>query len=272
VVAAVVLGVIAAYAVWHGNNPRQALSLSERLREVFSDPEWYVGFPIVGLGLHSGFLGLVWAFPYSLGIVAIGALAGARIFRRLLVSSAGPQIEKRVFARSAVTLVALLVLVNLPLITTEVGYSPRTFTPTWLVLAGTLPIAASRVPWRRVQLLGATAGTLATFAVLSLALSVSVRVRTVAFDQAAARWIADRTNDGEVVAICDVERTVVQPAPSGSFHLHALHHPSQEWIQYYTGRVVRVRRSGEELWGTRCPDVRGAVIVVAFPELVREVG
>jgi hypothetical protein len=272
VVAAVVLAVIAAYAVWHGNNPRQALTLSERVREVFSDPEWYVGFPIVGLGLHSGSLGFMWAFPYSLGIVAIGALAGARIFRRLLASSAAPPMETRITARSVLTVVALLVLVNLPLITTDVGYSPRTFTPTWLVLAGTLAIAASRFAWRRVQLLGAMAGTFAAFAVLSLALSVSVRVRTVAFDEAAARWIADRTDDGDVVAVCDVERTVVEPAPSGSFHLHALHHPSKEWIQYYTGRVVKVRRSGEELWGTRCPDVRGADIVVTFPELVREVG
>jgi hypothetical protein len=272
VVAAVVLAVITAYAVWHGNNPRQALTLSERFREVFADPEWYVGFPIVGLGLHSGFLGFMWAFPHSLGIVAIGALAGARIIRTLVASSAAPSTEKRLAARSVLTVVALLVLVNLPLITTDVGYSPRTFTPTWLVLAGTLAIAASRVPWRRIRLLGATAGTFAAFAVLSLALSVSVRVRTVAFDEAAARWIADRTDDGDIVAVCDVERTVVAPAPSGSFHLHALHHPSKEWIQYDTGRVVTVRRSGEELWGTRCPDVRGADVIVTFPELVREVG
>jgi hypothetical protein len=272
VVAAVVLAVIAAYAVWHGNNPRQALTLSERFREVFSDPEWYVGFPVVGLGLHSGFLGFVWAFPYSVGIVAIGALAGARIFRKLLASHRAPPIEKRIAVRSASTAAALLGLVNLPLITTEVGYSPRTFTPTWLVLAGTLAIAASRVPWRRIQLLGTMAGSFAAFAVLSLALSVSVRVATVAFDRAAARWIAERTDDGDVVAVCDVERTVVEPAPSGSFHLHALHHPSQEWIEYYTGRVAKVRRSGEALWGARCPDVRGADIVVTFPELVREVG
>jgi hypothetical protein len=272
VVAAVVLAVLAAYAVWHGNNPRQAMSLSERFREVFSDPEWYVGFPIVGLGLQSGFLGFVWAFPYSLGIVAIGALGGAAILRKLLTWHTAPPVERRIAVRSASTVAVLIVLVNLPLITTEVGYSPRTFTPTWLVLAGTLAIAASRVSWRRVQLLGAIAGTFAAFAVLSLALSVSVRVNTVAFDRAAARWIAERTDDGDVVAVCDVERTVVEPAPSGSFHLHALHHPSQEWIEYYTGRVAKVRRGGEALWGARCPDVRGADIVVSFPELIREVG
>jgi hypothetical protein len=272
VAAAVVLAVIAAYAVWHGNNPRQALSLSERFREVYSDPEWYVGFPIVGLGLHSGFLGFVWAFPYSLGIVAIGAFAGARILPDLLAAHSAPSVDKTTAVRSASIVGALILLVNVPLITTEVGYSPRTFTPTWLVLAGTLAIAASRVPWRRVQLLGAMAGIFAAFAVLSLALSVSVRVTTVAFDRATARWIAERTEVGDVVAVCDVERTVVEPAPSGSFHLHALHHPSQEWIEYYTGRRARVRRSGEALWGSRCPDVRGADIVVTFPELIREVG
>jgi hypothetical protein len=271
VTASVVLVVLAAYAVWSGTNPRQAMSLSERFREVFSDPEWYVGFPIVGLGLHSGFLGFVWAFPYSIGIVAIGALGGARLFRWLLPPHTAPPAERNSLVRSAGGVIALILLVNLPLMMTAVGYSARTFTPTWLVLAGTLAIAASRISWKRVQVLGVAAGTFAAFAMLSLALSVWVRVGTVAFDQAAARWIAERTVDGDVVAVCDVGRTVVEPAPSGSLHLHALHHPLT-WIQYETGRVVSVRRSGEALWGSRCPDLRGADLVVSFPDLVRQVG
>jgi hypothetical protein len=271
VAAAVVLAVLAAYAIWPGANPRQAMSLAERFREVFNDPEWYVVFPVVGLGLHSGFLGFVWAFPYSVGIVVIGALGGVVLAHRLLASHTAPPVDRRRAARSVSAVAALIFLVNLPLITTEVGYSARTFTPTWLVLAGTLPIAASRVPWRRVWLLGVAAGTFAAFAVLSLVLSVSVRVSTAAFDRAAARWIAERTDDGDVVAVCDVKRTVVEPAPSGSFHLHAMHHPSQEWIEYYTGRVAKIRRSGEALWGSRCPDLHGADLAVSFPELIREV-
>jgi hypothetical protein len=271
VCAAIVLTVLAAYAVWPGANPRQAMSLGERLGEVFDDPEWYVVFPIVGLGLHSGFFGFVWALPYSLCIVVIGALGGAVLFRRLTPWQNGPPVEGRSAARSISAVAALIFLVNLPLFTTEVGYSARTFTPTWLVLVGALSLAAARVRWRRVRVLGVAVGTFVAFAVLSLALSVSVRVRTVAFDRAAAEWIAERTDDGDVVAVCDVGRTVVEPAPSGSFHLHALHHPSQEWVDYFTGRVARIRRSGEALWGSRCPRLRGADLIVTFPELIREV-
>jgi hypothetical protein len=271
VCAAMVLAVLMAYAGWPGDNPRQAMSLGERLREVFDDPEWYVVFPIVGLGLHSGLLGLVWALPYSLGIVVIGALGGAVLLRRLTPWETAPPFDRRSAARGISAVAALIFLVNLPLITTDVGYSARTFTPTWLVLAGTLAIAASRVRWRRVRVLGVAVGTFGAFAVLSLALSVSVRVSTVAFDRAAAEWIAERTDDGDVVAVCDVGRTVVEPAPSGSFHLHALHHPSQEWVDYVTGRMARIRRSGEALWGSRCPVLRGADLIVSFPELLREV-
>jgi hypothetical protein len=246
------------------------MSLGERLGEVFDDPEWYVVFPIVGLGLHSGLFGFVWALPYSLGVVVIGALGGALILRGLTPWQTAPPVDRRSATRGISAVAALIFLVNLPLITTDVGYSARTFTPTWLVLVGTLAIAASHVRWRRVRVLGVAVGTFAALAALSLALSVSVRVSTVAFDRATAEWIAERTDDGDVVAVCDVGRTVVEPAPSGSFHLHALHHPSQEWVDYITGRMVRVRRSGEALWGSRCPLLRGADLVVTFRELMRE--
>jgi hypothetical protein len=39
-------------------------------------------------------------------------------------------------------------------------------------------------------------------------------VRTAQFDRAAAWWISDRVNNGAVVAVCDVARTVVDPAHS----------------------------------------------------------
>ncbi len=163
-----------------------------------------------------------------------------------------------------------MLLVNLPLIVTEVGYSARTFTPTWLVLSATAAIGGAHVRWERARLLGALAGTAAAFAVLSLALSASVRVRTAEFDKAAAQWIADRVPNGAVVAVCDVTRTVVTPAPLGAFHLHEFVTEWPTWIQYYTGRRVEIRRSGLPYWGSRCPDLNGADLVIEFPRLVRE--
>jgi len=105
---------------------------------------------------------------------------------------------------------------------------------------------------------------------LSLALSVFVRVRTATFNHAAAQWIAARTQDGSIVAVCDVDRTVVNPAPLGSFHLHEFHGAWSSWIQYHTGRRVEIRRSGLRYWGSRCPDLRGASLVISFPRLVSE--
>jgi hypothetical protein len=268
----VAFAVLAAYATWPGENPRHAVPLSERVAQVFSDPEWFVVFPIVGLGLHSGFFGFVWGLPYSIGVLSVGILGGAALFRGLLPERTGSPDRWTGFGRAAIGIGGLVLLVNVPLITTEVGYSPRTFTPTWLVLSGASAFLLARIRWDRPWVLGAMAGTFAAFAALSLALSVSVRVRTAAFDRAAAEWIAARTEEGDVVAVCDVERTVVEPAPSGSFHLHALHPGSAHWVEYHTGRVVDLRRRGERYWGSRCPDLRRADLVIDFPDLVRVVG
>lgn len=271
-VAAVTAGIVlVAYATWPGSNPRQAVSLAERLANVASQPEWYVFFPAVGLGLYSGAIGFLWAIPWSLAIVGFGAFLGARSGPSLLVVGPGLGLGRRAFGWALLGTAALVVLVNLPLIVTEVGYSARTFTPTWLVLSAASAMIGARVGWRRFRLIGALAGTFAAFALLSLGLSVWVRITTDRFDQAAAHWIAERTQDGDIVAVCDVERTVVEPAPLGAFHLHAFHSTLGDWIQYHTGRVVDVRRSGERYWGSRCPDLTGADLVIDFPELVEAV-
>ena len=266
----VVAGVILiAYSVLPGDNPRQALTLAQRLDAALDKRGWYVFFPAVGLGLHSGALAIAWAFPLSVFAIAGASLAGARAAPRLLLDP--PEAEDPgITLRGIVAVGAMILLVNLPLIVTEVGYSARTFTPTWLVLAGAAAVAGSRVRWRRLHLLGAIAGCFAAVALLSLALSVSVRIRSADFDRAAARWISDRTRDGDVVAVCDVARTVVDPAPLGAFHLHALHSTSGDWIEYETGRVVEIRRSGERYWGARCPDLQGADLIVRFPALVAD--
>jgi hypothetical protein len=268
----VVATVLVAYAMWPGNNPRQAVPLAERLHNVYEEPEWYLFFPASGVGLYSGPLAFVWAFPYSLVVVGLGAAAGAWLFPVLLTHHGEPRLGRRTLRRGVLATGGLVLLVNLPLIVTDVGYSARTFTPTWLVLSGATALGAARVPWKRTHLAGAVGGAFAAMALLSLALSVSVRVRTDEFDRAAAQWIAERTQDGDVVAVCDVGRTVVDPAPLGAFHLHALHSTTAEWIEYLTGRVVDIRRSGEEYWGARCPKLQGADLVVEFPELVDEVG
>lgn len=260
--------VLVAYATWPGSNPRQAVSLADRVANVASEPEWYVFFPAVGLGLYSGAIAFVWALPWSVAIVAAGTLFGRASAPVLLAETDPEGLGRRRFVRGIAVTAVLVVLVNIPLIVTEVGYSARTFTPTWLVLAAAAAVGGSRVAWRHVKLVGALAGMFAAFALLSLALSVSVRVRTDTFDQAAARWIAARTHDGDVVAVCDVGRTVVDPAPLGAFHLHGFHSTLGDWIDYLTGRVVDVRRSGKRYWGSRCPNLEGADLVIRFPELV----
>jgi hypothetical protein len=268
----VVATVLVAYAMWPGANPRQAVSFADRLHNAYARPEWYLIFPASGLGLYSGALAFVWAFPYSVAVVGLGAATGIRLFPALVARHSVQRMGRKTLSRGILATGALVALVNLPLIVTEVGYSARTFTPTWLVLSGATVIGAARVRWKRIRLMGVLGGTFAAFALLSLALSVSVRVRTDEFNRAAAQWIAQRTQNGDVVAVCDVGRTVVDPAPLGAFHLHALHASTAEWIDYYTGRVVTMRRSGERYWGSRCPDLNGADLVVHFPDLVDEVG
>jgi hypothetical protein len=156
------------------------------------------------------------------------------------------------------------------IVTLPRGHTPRTFTPTWLILAALVPVAASRVRWRRARVVGAVAGLFATAALLSLALSVSVRLETAEFNEAATRYLARRVADGGVVAVCDVPRTVVTPAPVGSFALHefAYDWAAEDAMRYYAGRNAEVRLGGP-LWGTRCPDPGGADLVVGFDELRR---
>lgn len=269
VVAAVVLGVVIAYALWPGTNPRQAVSLAERVHNALDKGAWFVFYPAAGLGLYSGFLGFIWAMPYSILAVVGAAIGGAVAMPRLLWRRTAARVDRAVAARWIFRIAALIVLVNLPLIVTKVGYSARTFTPTWLVLSGAVAAAGAHVPWKRPEILGVVAGVFTAFAVLSLALSVWVRVRTTEFDQAAAWWIADRVPNGAVVAVCDVRRTIVEPAPLGAFHLHEFHTQWPSWIQYYTGRRLTIRRSGLQYWGSRCPNLHDADLVIDFDQLVR---
>jgi hypothetical protein len=148
--------------------------------------------------------------------------------------------------------------------------SPRVFAPTWLTLAIAAASGAASVRWRHPRLLGAVGGVFAAGAVLSLALSVSVRLHSADFTEHAAALIAARVPEGGRVAVCHVRRTVVQPAPRGAFAVHELIY---EWaaeraVLYYTGHHVTISLAGD-LWGDRpCPRVPEVDAVIDFDELL----
>jgi hypothetical protein len=268
----IALVLLPAYALWPGTDVRSAVPLADRVAALFSDPGWYVRFPAAGLGLHSIALAVWWAFPASVAILALGGWVGARLGPQLLGDGpTDPPAPRQVLLRWGAAAAALIALVNVPLMVTLPRYhAPRTFTPTWLILAGLVPVATSRVRWRRAPLAGAAGGLFAAAALLSLALSVWVRLETAEFNQAATQYLARRVPDGGVVAVCDVPRTVVTPAPVGSFALHefAYDWAAEDAMRYYAGRDAEVRLGGP-LWGTRCPDPGGANLVVGFNELRR---
>jgi hypothetical protein len=228
----------------------------------------------VGLGFHSIPLAVRWAFPTSVAVVTAGALLGWWIGPALGEHDQPRSAARPTLLRRALLIVALIVLVNLPLILLVPRQgSPRTFTPTWLVLVAAAAAGGSRVRWRRPRALGVALGLFVGGAVLSLALSVSVRVRTADFSEGAVRTLAGRVPDGGVIAVCDVPRTVVTPAPRGSFAVHELIYDwaARDALYFYTGRQAVFRLAGP-LWGTPCPDTAEADVVVRFEELRRAAG
>ena len=56
-----------------GLNPRLHAGLLQRITGLVADPWFYVGFPAVGLGLHSIPLAIWWALPWSLVVLAAGS-------------------------------------------------------------------------------------------------------------------------------------------------------------------------------------------------------
>ena len=69
--------------------------------------------------------------------------------------------------------------------------------------------------------------------------------------------------------MCEVQRTVVEPAPRGAF---AVHDFIYEWaaeraLSYYTGRHATIYLAGE-LWERACPTVAAVDAVIGFDELL----
>ncbi len=264
-----VVGVVAVYAIWSGGDPRLRVTLGERARGVLADPAFYIQFPAVGLGAQSIPLAVRWGLPASLLVLTAATVLGWRAAATLVPPAKLRPIDRPALLRTGLGLAALVALVNLPLIADVPKQgSPRTFTPTWLVLVGTLAAVGWRVRWRRPRLATAALGLYVGGAALSLALTVWVRVHTAEFTEASSRLLASRVHDGGVIALCDVSRTVVEPAPRGAFAVHEFIYDwaARDAVYYYTGRTA-VFRLGGPLWGTHCPDTTGTDVVVPFTEL-----
>jgi hypothetical protein len=268
----VAVGLLAIFVRWPGLSSRTAVPLSDRLSAIVTDPIWYVKFPAIGTGAVSIPLAVLWAFPISLLILATGALVGARCAPSLLQQTGSRGWRSWERLRFAVLLGSLGVLVSLPaMVTLPHEHGPRVFTPVWLLLAAFAALVGARVVWKRVVLAGMVAGLCAAGALLSLALSVWVRLQTADFTEATSRWIGAHVPDGGRVVVCDVPRTVVSPAPNGPFALHEFHEPwaARAAIEYYTGRRVKVDRTGQ-YWPENCDDFLPADLVVSFDALRRQ--
>ena len=243
--AAVAAGVFASFVLWPGANPRLRAGLIERIAGLAADPTFYVGYPAVGLGLHSIPLAVWWALPWSVAVMALGGVAGWLIGPHL--AAATRPAGRADLLRGLLAIVAIVVLTNIVVVfaVPQQG-SPRVFAPTWLVLAVAAGMGGAAVRWRRPRLLGTAGGLFAAGALLSLMFSVSVRLHSADFTARAAGIVAARIPDGGSVAICHVRRTVVQPAPRGAF---AVHEFIYEWaaeraLLYYTGRHATILSLG----------------------------
>jgi hypothetical protein len=88
--------------------------------------------------------------------------------------------------------------------------------------------------------------------------------------ESASRQIAAEVPDNAVVAVCGIERTVVQPAPRGAFAINDFIYDwaARDALQYYTGRKAEFLLSGE-LWSDRpCPEPGEVDRVITFSDLL----
>ena len=256
-----------AFALWPGADPRLRVGPVERIAALTNDPAFYVAFPAVGLGLHSIPLAIQWALPWSVIVLTAGAVLGAPAARRL---PRGSGLGRRDAVRGIIEVSALLAIVNAPvLLNVPHQGSPRVFTPTWLVLVVAVTALAARIRWRRPSLLGAAAGTFAACALLSMALSVSVRLASADFTERSAHLLAGRLPDRAEVAVCGVRRAITTLAPRGAFAVHDLLYDwsARNALIYYTGRRATFHIAGE-LWERPCPNASEVDAVITFDELL----
>ena len=168
-------------------------------------------------------------------------------------------------------MLGLIALINIPVVLNVPHQgSPRLFAPTWLVLSGMIAMIGPLLVRRSYRSWGAVVGVFAAGALLSLSLSVWVRLESASFTAYASRRIAEEVADDAVVAVCGVRRTVVEPAPRGAFALHEFVYDwaARDALDYYTGRRASFKLAGD-LWDDRsCPDPEDVDRVFSFSDLV----
>lgn len=263
--------VLVSFVLWAGDDARLQASLTERLTGLLRDPAFYVQFPAVGLGVHSIPLAVLWSFPLGVVVLGIGAFLGGRLGPRFFRATGATD---RGAVRSVLLAgIALVALVNVPVVAAVPrGGSPRLFAPTWLVLSAMLGLIGPRLVVKRRALIGGVSGALVVGALLSIGLSIHVRLRSAEFGEASVRRLAARVQEGATIAVCQVRRSkVVEPAPRGAFALHEYmsHWSAEGAMEYYTGRRARFMVAGP-YWARPCPEPDEVDLVVFFPQLLAE--
>lgn len=265
----VVVLVVAVAVIWPGDDPRLRVGLAERVAGLVSDPLFVIALPAVGIGAASIPLAAAWAFPWSVAVITTGAVAGGAVGRSAPDAPSGSPAGRD--AWPVVYAAGCLVAASLAPVVLSVPHqgSPRVFTPTWLVLSATIPMVAARL--RRGVVVGVALGAFASGAALSMALSAFVRVRTADIVEHASYRIAAEASTGETVALCGVTRTVVDPAPRGSFAVSEFIYPwaAERVVRYYTGEDVHFVLAGE-LWNRPCPSEDEVDRIFWFADLVED--
>ena len=261
--------VIASQLLWPGIGDRTAVSIVDRLTNPLRGIDFYAVFPATSFGLHSIPTAVLWALPISLVVLVAGAALGALVGPRLPAPEREPGLPSSGFWGAAVVMVLLL---NVPvMVSFPHPDAPRVFAPTWLALSTVVAIVGARVAWQRLRVVGGVAGVAVAGVFLSLAFSVSVRVRSADITEPAIRWLATEVPAGGRVHICDVPRTAVSPAPNGDFALHEFmwSWSAEPALIYYEDHpaTVRITYRWEE---PSCPDSSQADVVLTYDELIEE--
>jgi hypothetical protein len=264
------LAVIGAYLLMPAGDPRLQIGLWQRVTAVAGDPVFYLQFWAVGLGLHSIPLAVAWGFPLSVGLLAAGVGAGWFLGPRHVAQPTRPTRGSMLLALASI--LAIIALMVLPLVATVPRQgSPRTFAPVWLVLAAAFALWGRYIRWRPA--VRVAAGVFAAGAVASLVFSVSVRLASADLMENAALALAPRVPEGGVIAVCDVPRTVVDPAPRGAFAVHDLIYDwgARAALFYYTSRDATFVLHGP-LWpDAECPSADAVDVHADFDDL-RSIG